>query len=81
MGLKAMAVGHGTSGDGRKSEARQAAMTAVGPGDCHVIMQVVVLAKRWPYVRGVEMTVTKLEIREDQGLAGWYEKGWPKYRQ
>ena len=27
-GPKAMAVDHGTAGDGRKSEARQAAMTA-----------------------------------------------------
>ena len=47
-----MAVGHGTAGDGRESEARQAAMTS-GPDDCHVTMQAamaVVLAKRWPYV-------------------------------
>ena len=37
-GPKAMAVGYGTAGDGRESEARQAAMR-VGPGDCHVTMQ------------------------------------------
>ena len=36
--LKAMAVGYGTAGDGRESEARQAAIT-VGPGDCHVTMR------------------------------------------
>ena len=50
VGPKAMAVGHGTTGDGRESEARKAAMTS-GPDDCHVTMQAamaVVLAKRWP---------------------------------
>ena len=36
-GPKAMAVGHGTASDDRKSEARQAAMT-VRPGDYHVTM-------------------------------------------
>ena len=49
-GPKAMAVGHGTAGDGRESKARQAVMTS-GPDDLHVTMQAaiaVVLAKRWP---------------------------------
>ena len=32
-------------------------------------------------VRGVEMAVTSFEIREDQGMAGWYEEEWPRYRQ
>ena len=39
-GPKAMAVGHGTAGDGRESEARQAVMTVTsGPDDCHVTKQ------------------------------------------
>ena len=50
-GLRAMAVGHGTAGDGRESEARQAAMTS-GPDDCHVTMQAAMavrgLVLRWP---------------------------------
>ena len=52
--------------DHRESKARQPAIT-VEPGDCHVKIcakfnmqaaMAVVLAKRWPYVRGVEMAVT-----------------------
>ena len=45
--------------------------------------------RRWPWfkiggavaVRGVEMAVTSFEIREDQGMAGWYEEEWPRYWQ
>ena len=73
-------------GDGRESEARQAAMT-VGQGDCHETMQAARDGRDFSLwcctvaVRGVEMAVTSLEIREDQGMAGWYEKEWPRYRQ
>ena len=67
-----MAVGHGTAGRG--SEARQAAMTS-GPDDCHVTMQAamaVVLAKRWPYVAGVEMAVASL-VRSARTMT----RAWP----
>ena len=60
-GLKAMAVGHGTAGDGRESGRGQASGDDLRAGrlPCDYASSD---GRTWP---GVEMAVTLLEIRED----------------